>query len=94
MKTVKKIHKYGMNVHGFFIFGLYVDYNSLFDKTLKFIMESQLDSVNLSTLIPLPGTPLYDELSKNGRIITKDWSKYRFQKNIVFKPKNLSETEL
>lgn len=94
LKTVKKIHKYGMNVHGFFMFGLDGDDSSVFDETLKFIMESQLDSVDLSTLIPFPGTPLYEELSKQGRILTKDWSKYRFQKNIVFKPKILSEAEL
>ena len=94
LKTVKKIHRYGMNVHGFFIFGLDGDKKDVFDETLKFIMESKLDSVDLNTFIPFPGTPLYEELSKQGRILTKDWSKYRFQKNIVFTPKNFSELEL
>jgi len=49
--------------------------------------------VDFCALTPFPGTAIYDELEKQGRILTKDWSKYTM-KEVVFKPKNMSEKEL
>jgi hypothetical protein len=44
-------------------------------------------------LTPFPGTPIFNRLENEGRILTKDWSKYTL-KNVVFKPKNMSSDEL
>ena len=44
-------------------------------------------------MTPFPGTPIYKKLENKKRILTKDWSKYNL-KNVVFKPKNMTETEL
>ena len=38
-------------------------------------------------LTPYPGTPLFDRMEKDGRILTRDWSKYN-QIDVVFNPKN------
>ena len=46
-----------------------------------------------SILTPFPGTPLFDRLEREGRITTKDWSRYN-QIDVVFKPKNMTEKEL
>lgn len=94
LKTVKNIHKYGMNVHGYFIFGFDNDTKKSFDDTLQFVKKAELDSADFCILTPLPGTPIYDDLLKQGRILIKDWAKYTYQTNVVFKPKNLTEDEL
>ncbi|HHH83892.1 MAG TPA: DUF4070 domain-containing protein, partial [Thermoplasmatales archaeon] len=39
------------------------------------------------------GTPLYDRLDSEGRIFSKDWSKYT-QSNVVYYPKNMTPEEL
>ncbi len=39
------------------------------------------------------GTPLFDDMESQGRIIDKDWSKYDFG-HVVFEPKNMSPETL
>lgn len=94
LKAVEKIHNHGMNVHGFFMFGFDKEPSSVFDETLKFLKKAKLDSADFSILVPYPGTPLYDELLEENRILTKDWSQYSFHKNIVFKPINKSQEKI
>jgi Domain of unknown function (DUF4070) len=36
---------------------------------------------------------LFNRLEKEGRILTKDWSKYN-RKNVVFEPKNMTKKQL
>jgi len=93
LKTIEKIHSYGMNVHGFFMFGFDNDNAKIFQNTLDFIKKSKIDSVDINILTPFPGTPIYNELQKQDRILTKDWSNYNYN-NVVFKPKNLTESEI
>jgi len=93
-KVVKKIRDYDMDVFGLFMFGLDYDTSNIFDSTLGFILNDlELTSVNFYILTPLPGTPLYNRFEKEGRIITKDWSKYTLD-NVVIKPKLMSPKEL
>ena len=40
-----------------------------------------------------PGTPIYDKLKKEGRLLTEDWSKYNAA-TVVFKPKRMDVEEL
>ena len=49
--------------------------------------------LEVNILTPYPGTPLYDRLDSEGRIFTKDWSKYN-QVDVVFQPKNMTVEEL
>ena len=90
---VEKIHKYKMAVDGTFVFGFDEDTPDVFDFTLKNIDRIGLDSAIFAVLTPYPGTPMFDKLEKEGRILTHDWSKYN-RKNVVFKPKNMTKEEL
>src|SRR5690606_1618405 len=44
-------------------------------------------------LTPYPGTKLFDNYEKEGRILTRNWDLYD-TRNVVFKTKNLSPQEL
>lgn len=93
-KGIDKIHALKMNVHGFFMFGFDHDTPDIFDQTWKFIDDMEIDSCNFSILTPFPGTPLYEDLNKEGRIKTTDWHQYGYQKNVTFIPKKMTEQEL
>jgi len=90
---VKKIHDNNMVVMGSFVFGIDADKKDIFRKTSDFINDIELDSVNFCILTPLPGTPLFDRMENENRLITKDWSKYTFE-DVVFKPKNMNPEDL
>ena len=90
-ESIKRMHAHGISVHGAFIFGFDNDDKDVFERTVEFVNESKLDSVSFSALVPFPGTPLYQKLSEENRIETKDWSKYG---GGVFQPKSMSREEL
>ena len=92
-ETIKNIRDYGMDMTGHFIFGYDSDGPDVFDKTLKKINEISLTTIEPHVATPFPGTPYFDRLDKEGRIITKDWSKYTMNQ-VVFKPGQMTAEEL
>lgn len=91
--VVNNIHDYGMAVLAQLIFGFDTEKKDIFDSTIETIRQVEMDIPVFNVLTPYPGTPLYDRLSKEGRILTHDWSKYDLTK-VVFQPKNMSPQEL
>jgi len=91
--VVAKIHKYKMAILGNFIFGFDHDTPDVFEFTQENIDKLGLDSARFAILTPYPGTPLMKRLEAEGRILTRDWSKYN-RKNVVFEPKNMSKYDL
>ena len=92
-KMIKRIHDYGMTIQGGIIFGFDEDTIETFESTLNQIKDMDMDVLEINILTPYPGTPLFERLEKEGRIITKDWSKYN-QIDVVFQPKNMTPEEL
>jgi len=93
VKAIKNIKDHGMMVTGFFMFGFDNDTIDIFNKTLKFINNLNLDSVAFSALTPFPGTKLAERLENEGRILTKDWSRYN-EAIVNIKPSQITEEEL
>jgi radical SAM superfamily enzyme YgiQ (UPF0313 family) len=91
--AIKKIRDYGISTHGNMIFGFDTDKPDVFDSTLNAIYSWDIDSIAFNVLTPLPGTPFYYKMEREGRILTKDWSRYNFW-NVVFQPKNMTAEEL
>ena len=92
-RAVKRIHKYKMAVFGTFVLGFDEDTPDVFQVMRTHIGRLGIDAVNFALLTPYPGTPLFNRLEKEGRILTKDWSKYN-RKNVVFEPKNMTKKQL
>jgi radical SAM superfamily enzyme YgiQ (UPF0313 family) len=93
ISSIKKIHDHGMIIMGSFIFGFDHDNKDVFYKTDEFIRKSEVDIPLLRVLTPFPGTPLFTRLDSEGRIISRDWSKYDLD-HVVFQPKNMTPIEL
>ena len=92
-KMIKRVHDFGMTIQGGIIFGFDEDKPDIFDTTLETINDWYLDVLEVNILTPYPGTPLFDRLDKEGRILTRDWSRYN-QVDVVFQPKNMTVEEL
>jgi len=90
---VRKIQKQGIAVSGGMIFGFDEDTVDVFDNSYKAMEEWQADAIELNILTPYPGTGIYDRFEKEGRILTKDWSKYS-QAHVVYQPKKMTVDEL
>lgn len=91
--AVKKIRDHGMTVTGFFMFGFDNDTSDVFDKTLQFMLDLNLDGISFSILTPYPGTKLAQRLEKEGRILSRDWSRYA-EGYVNFQPKKMTVEEL
>ncbi len=83
----------GIKVIGSFVFGYDHDDEGIFEKTVAFARSSNIDEAEFHILTPFPGTRLYERLEREGRIISRDWSRYSATQ-VVFKPKRISPEAL
>jgi radical SAM superfamily enzyme YgiQ (UPF0313 family) len=44
--------------------------------------------------MPFPGTPLFQKMESEGRILTHDWRKYNSRADVVYQPAHMSPQEL
>ena len=91
---VERIHAHGITVQAGFVFGFDDDKPDIFDKTITFLETAGIQNATFHILTPYPGTPLYERLAAEGRILTHDWSKYNARTDVVFEPKHMSGAEL
>lgn len=93
--AVKKIHDAGISVAGSFVVGFDGDDAGVFEKTLRFAIDSGLDLASFHILTPYPGTPFYDQIVKENRLLEPygNWQKFDTQ-HVVFKPGKMSPEEL
>ena len=92
-RLVEELHKRGIMINASFVFGLDEDDSSVFEKTLDWIVKNKIETVTSHILTPYPGTRLYENLHKQGRITDFDLSKYNTA-NVVYRPKNMTKEEL
>ncbi len=77
-ETVQKLHDHGIAIVGAFVFGFDNDDETVFNETLKFVRDVDIEIVEFNTIIPFPGTPLYSRLRREDRIFENDWRKYTY----------------
>ena len=91
---IQRLHDHGIGVSAGFVFGFDHDDRSVFERTLEFAERVGIDACNFKILTPYPGTPLYDRLHQEGRIIDRNWAHYRGKTHVVFRPRCMSPDEL
>lgn len=90
---IKRIKAERVGIKGLFMFGFDRDSPRVFSDTYKAVRDWHLDASDFSILTPYPGTVVFQRFEQEGRILTRDWSKYNLG-NVVFIPKLMSPTEL
>ncbi len=92
-EAIKRIHGYGIGIMGTFIVGLDDDDAGVFQRTIDFIMENQLEWALAFIMTPYPGTESFERFEKEGRILHQNWERYD-SLNVVYQPLLLSAEEL
>lgn len=92
-KAIDLIHSYRMAVIGDFMFGFDADTIDVFETTLAEINALHIDAADFTILTPFPGTPIFEALKKENRLLTQDWDQYTMH-SVVFKPKQMTPKEL
>jgi radical SAM superfamily enzyme YgiQ (UPF0313 family) len=90
---LSKICRSGIGIIAGIIVGLDKDDASVFKRTLAFLQKVKIDAIQLNILTPLPGTPLFSDMERTGRMTDPDWSHYDFR-HVVFQPALMSADEL
>jgi anaerobic magnesium-protoporphyrin IX monomethyl ester cyclase len=92
-EAIKRFHYYRIRIHGMFVFGADTDTVDTIRQTAEFALRARIDSVQFMTLTPFPGTPFYNQIDSEDRILTRDWSLYDGH-HAVFQPVLMSAEEL
>jgi len=69
LAAVRRIQEHGITVNGCFILGLDRHGPDIFQQIYDFALQAPLYDVQITVLTPFPGTPLYDRLLREGRIL-------------------------
>ncbi len=92
-EAIQKIHDYGIAINAGMILGMDHDDESVFERTLEFLETRRIEYATFHILTPVPGTVLFEQMERAGRIIDRDWSKYNGGYS-VFQPKMMSPEAL
>jgi len=92
-ECIEKLHEHKIKVHGMFVFGSDEDDVHTIRQTAKFAKKNNIETVQFMILTPLPGSRYYDDLQKQDRLVTREWSLYDAH-HVVFEPKKMSIWEL
>lgn len=94
--SLAKIYERGIMVFGSFMFGYDHDTLDVFERTLEFAMQARMALAQFNTVTPFPGTPLYERLKKDNRLLLDRWwlhDDYRYG-DTIFRPKNMGPEQL
>lgn len=86
-------HRHGIQVNGSFVLGFDHDRPDVFETTVKWIEEQRLECATFHILTPYPGTPLFEQMDREGRLLHKDWELYDTG-HVVFQPKQMTPAQL
>jgi radical SAM superfamily enzyme YgiQ (UPF0313 family) len=92
-RAVRNCRDSGVFLNASFIFGMDEHDISIFDETLDFIMANKVPSISGYILTPYPGTPLFDRISQEGRLLHRNWTYYDHLTPVI-RPARMSTGEL
>lgn len=92
-RRVRIFHDNGIQVNGSFVLGFDGDDKSVFERTAEWVEENRLECATFHILTPYPGTPLFRQMEREGRILHRDWDLYDTA-HVVFQPAKMTVEEL
>ena len=94
LEAIEKIQRHGITVNGCFILGLDGQGTDAFDAVRDFVRQSALYEVQVTLQTPFPGTPLYERLRREGRLLADDdWDRCTLF-DLMFEPAGMTAQEL
>jgi radical SAM superfamily enzyme YgiQ (UPF0313 family) len=92
-RRVRVLHDHGIQVNGSFVLGFDCDGPDVFARTVDWIERARLECATFHVLTPYPGTPLFAQMEREGRLLHRDWSRYDTG-HVVFRPARMTADQL
>jgi radical SAM superfamily enzyme YgiQ (UPF0313 family) len=95
-RYLRRLNERGIMLWGSFLLGCDADNAEAIEAAARFAEAHKLALAAFNPLTPYPGTPLYDELSSKGRMLSERWwldPAFRFG-HAVFRPQLMTPEEL
>lgn len=94
LSAIEKIQSHGISVNGCFVLGLDGMGTESFKQVREFVRESGLYEVQITIQTPFPGTPLYDRLQRENRLIDETAWELCTLFDVNFVPDRMTVSEL
>ena len=94
MEAIRRIQDRGITVNGCFVLGLDGAGVESFDEIWKFVQESGLYEVQITVQTAFPGTPLYERLKLEGRLLREEAWELCTLFDVNFRPAKMTVAEL
>jgi radical SAM superfamily enzyme YgiQ (UPF0313 family) len=91
--AVNRLHSLGVMINGSFVFGLDDDDQDVFARTVDWGVKNGITTSTYHILTPYPGTNLYKQMEKEGRLTTNNWDLFD-TRHVVYKTKKLTPEQL
>jgi radical SAM superfamily enzyme YgiQ (UPF0313 family) len=88
-----RLHHLGVMINGSFVFGMDDDEDDVFRRTVDWAIAHGITTATFHIQTPYPGTRLFARLDQEGRIVTRDWSRYD-TRHVVYRPARLGREAL
>ncbi|MFX0202128.1 MAG: B12-binding domain-containing radical SAM protein, partial [Candidatus Hodarchaeota archaeon] len=93
-EAMHRFHGEGIAILGAFVFGFDHENKDVFDQTLEFAFAHRVELAQLRPLTPLPGTPFYQRLLEEDRLLVPEWWLRDDKPKIpLFRPKGMTPDE-
>ncbi|BBM84085.1 B12-binding domain-containing radical SAM protein [Candidatus Uabimicrobium amorphum] len=93
-KVVDTLQSRGIGVIACFILGLDHHTPEIFPQVWQFVQDLGAEDVQFTVLTPFPGTPLFDRLKKEGRLLKERFWESCTLFDVNYQPQNMSVQEL
>ena len=92
-ERIKRYHDHGIAVEGTILLGLDDHTEDYIKRFIDFLLEIELDLAEFTVLAPFPHTKAYNQLHREGRILSYDWDDFSADK-VVYQPKHMAPERL
>lgn len=92
-ERVRRYHDHGIGVEGTILLGLDKHGPDIFERLVEFLLDIELDIAEFTVMTPFPGSPLFEQMEREGRVLSRDWARYDAQE-VVFQPKQMTPDQL
>ncbi|MBN2297976.1 MAG: B12-binding domain-containing radical SAM protein, partial [Deltaproteobacteria bacterium] len=89
-RCVENLHRYGIGIHGMFVVDA-EDSPDTVRKIVDYAIETDIDTIQICSLVPFPGTRSYQEYQD--RLLHRDW-RYFEGMHVVVRPKKCSAYDM
>jgi radical SAM superfamily enzyme YgiQ (UPF0313 family) len=91
--VTERLHDLGIMINGSFVFGMDDDDDDVFRRTVDWAIEAGITTATFHIQTPYPGTRLYAQMERQGRIATRNWDLYD-TRHVVYRPARIAPERL